>query len=200
MSRALPVTEHFYTVQGEGCNTGTAAYFVRLAGCNVCCPWCDSKNSWTAEEAVPMSPEEILETVRSSGAETVVITGGEPLMHDLDELCRVLKTSGLHLFLETSGSSPKSGEFDWICVSPKRNRLPLEENYRAADELKVVVGGEEDFEWAEMNASKVRRECVLFLQPEWGSLDRSLPLIVEYVKRHPEWRISLQTHKFMNIP
>ena len=200
MNRTLPVTEHFYTVQGEGANTGKAAYFVRLAGCNVRCSWCDSRNSWTEESAAKMTPEEILEVVRGAGAENVVITGGEPLMHDLDCLCRILKEAGMKVFLETSGSSPKSGSFDWICLSPKRNRLPLEENYHAADELKVVVGSDADFEWAEMNASKVGPVCRLFLQPEWNSLETALPMIVDYVKRNPKWQISLQTHKFMNIP
>lgn len=197
---SLPVAESFYSIQGEGFNTGRAAYFIRLGGCDVHCPWCDSGNTWDSS-AFPERPvADIIGDIAATPAENVVITGGEPLLHPLGPLCRLLKDSGYRIFLETSGTHPLSGCFDWICLSPKRHRPPLEEVTAAADEIKTVIGSESDFEWAEQCRRGTKEGCMLFLQPEWNRMETAMPAITEYVRNHPEWRISLQTHKFMNIP
>lgn len=196
----LPLVESFYTVQGEGLNAGRAAYFIRLAGCNVHCPWCDAKYTWNESSFEQVDVVRIADMASSSGASVAVITGGEPLVHHLDGLCGILKSRGFEILLETSGSRPLSGCFDWICVSPKRKAEPLPEVLAEADELKVVISSEEDFHWAERNASGVGRACALLLQPEWDRREEVLPLMIDYVKRHPKWRISLQTHKYMDIP
>lgn len=196
----LPVVERFYTLQGEGFHSGKPAFFIRLAGCDVGCPWCDSKESWSAEKYPVADVEVLADDVIASGAKAVVVTGGEPLLHNLDGLCTSLGRTGAEIYLETSGSAPASGRFDWICLSPKRNKAPLAEMLAVADELKVVIGEADDFGWAEENAAKVRPECRLYLQPEWGRMRQIMPDIVEYAKRHPEWSVSLQTHKFMDIP
>lgn len=203
--RLLPLVESFYTIQGEGFHTGKPAYFIRLGGCDVGCRWCDSKESWNPDRFPPVEIEEIVRQAAATPAKAIVITGGEPMNYPLDMLCNLLKDYGLEIFLETSGSSPMSGKFDWICLSPKRNKPPMEEFFPVADELKVIVETPEDFEWAEENRRKVleaRRcgQCLFYLQPEWSKMKQISPAIVDYVKEHPEWNISVQTHKFLRIP
>lgn len=208
--RLLPLVESFYTIQGEGFHTGKPAFFIRLGGCDVGCRWCDSKESWNPDRFPPVEIEEIVRQAAATPAKAIVITGGEPMNYPLDRLCNLLKDYGLDIFLETSGSSPMSGKFDWICLSPKRNKPPREEFFPLADELKVIVETPEDFEWAEENRRKVLeaqrcgnpspRKCMFFLQPEWSRMKQIAPAIVEYVKAHPEWNISVQTHKFLRIP
>lgn len=196
----LPIMEEFYTIQGEGANTGTAAYFIRLGGCDVGCHWCDVKESWDALKHPLVSISELVERALSTPAKTVVITGGEPLMYDLNPLTEALKQAGIRLLLETSGAYPLSGIWDWICVSPKKFKVPLPEVLEVAHELKVVVFNKTDFEWAEKHAVSTHQSCQLFLQPEWSKVELVTPLIVEYVKANPAWKISLQTHKYMDIP
>lgn len=196
----LPLMEHFYTVQGEGFNTGTAAYFFRLAGCDVGCSWCDVKESWSAEGAPLVSISEMIRYTRSTDSEAVVITGGEPCMYDLTELTAELIEEELDLWLETSGAYPITGDWHWICLSPKRWKACLEENYPKADELKVVIARRQDLEWAEEHATNVGDDCLLYLQPEWDRREEMMPLIIDYIKRNPKWAISLQTHKYMHIP
>ena len=194
------MVEDFYTIQGEGFHSGKPAYFIRLGGCDVGCRWCDAKFTWNARMFPPVSVGEIVERAASHEAGAIVITGGEPLKYPLGRLTELLHDRGLEIFLETSGSQPLSGEFDWICLSPKRQSPPLEELCRAADELKVIVEGPEDFLWAEENARRVGAECMLFLQPEWSRYGEVIADIVEYAKHNPKWNVSVQTHKFMNIP
>lgn len=202
--RCLPIVEHFYTVQGEGFHTGEATYFIRLGGCDVGCSWCDAKYTWSAKKFAPTAVSEVVASAAASGTRAVVITGGEPLLYPLDVLTAQLHAAGLSIYLETSGSHPFSGEWDWVCLSPKRRKAPLAEAYARASELKVVVESREDFEWAEYNAEQLGeragKECRLYLQPEWSVTEKMTPLIVEYVKRHPEWSVSIQTHKYMQIP
>jgi organic radical activating enzyme len=198
--RLLPVMEMFYSLQGEGFHTGKAASFVRIGGCDVGCHWCDVKESWDASVHPLTSVEKIVETVCSFPAKAVVITGGEPLMYKLDKLCALLKSNGISIFIETSGAYPISGRFDWVCLSPKANQPPLPEVLLMADELKVIVHDESDFDWAEENAAKVKERCLLYLQPEWSQYKMMLPLIVDYVQKNPKWMVSLQSHKYMNIP
>lgn len=198
--RLLPVMEMFYSLQGEGYNTGKAASFVRIGGCDVGCHWCDVKESWDAAIHPLTSVEKIAETVCSFPAKAVVITGGEPLMYKLDVLCAKLREKGIQIFIETSGAYPLSGRFDWICLSPKANHPPLTETLMSADELKVIVHDDSDFEWAEENAALVKEKCLLYLQPEWSQHKLMLPLIIDYVQKNPQWMVSLQSHKFMNIP
>jgi len=196
----LPLMEDFYTIQGEGHHAGEAAYFVRLGGCDVGCVWCDVKDSWDKEKH-PMT--EIKYMVRKAldfPSRSVVITGGEPLLYDLTHLSGALKEAGFKTWLETSGAYPLSGTWDWICVSPKKFKAPMKEVLREADELKVVVFNKSDFAWAKKNAAMVSDSCHLFLQPEYGAFNKMMPLIVEFVKQHPEWKISLQVHKVMQIP
>lgn len=197
---AFPVMEYYYTIQGEGYNTGKSAFFIRLGGCDVGCVWCDVKDSWESAKHPVMSIDEMLELIKVAGAQRVVITGGEPAMYDLRQLTRLLKASGLELFLETSGAYPITGDWDWICVSPKKFKAPLESSLQLADELKVIVFNNSDFSWGDQHAAKVKAACKLFLQPEYSVQHRMLPGIIEYAKSHPEWRISLQTHKVMQIP
>lgn len=198
--KLLPLVENFYTIQGEGYNTGKAAYFIRLGGCDVGCSWCDAKQTWNPKSFPPVEVEYIIDEVIKYPAKSIVITGGEPLRYPLDYLCEKLKEHGLEIFLETSGTEPLSGRFDWICLSPKKNKNPLKENYQFASELKVIILDEEDFAWAEQNGRMVGKNCRLYLQPEWSRSKTILPKIIEYVKENPAWNISLQTHKFMNIP
>lgn len=198
--RMLPLVEDFYTIQGEGYHTGKPAYFIRLGGCDVGCSWCDAKLTWNPKHFPPVEVDEIVARAASFPARAIVITGGEPLMYPLDYLTGELKRLGLEIFLETSGSHPFSGEFDWVCLSPKRKQPPLEEAFGRAHELKVIVESEEDFAWAEENARKVGPDCLLFLQPEWSRYEALVPVIVEYAKQNPKWNISVQTHKFMHIP
>lgn len=192
--------EHFYTIQGEGANTGKAAYFIRIGGCDVGCVWCDVKESWDANLHPTHSVEEMVEWVSASGTPNVVITGGEPAMYDLAPLTQAMDTLGVAKLIETSGAHPLTGTWDWVCLSPKKFKQPVPEIYAHAHELKVVIYNKHDFEWAEAHAAKVNSNCQLFLQPEWSKKDAMHDLIVEYVKSHPKWRISLQTHKYLNIP
>lgn len=201
--RLLPLVESFYTIQGEGFHTGKPAFFIRLGGCDVGCRWCDSKESWNPDRFPPVDIETIVSQAAATPARAIVITGGEPMNYQLDMLCNMLKEYGLEIFLETSGSSPMSGHFDWICLSPKRNKPPKEEFFRVADELKVIVETPADFEWAEENRRKileVQSSCLFYLQPEWSRMKTVAPYIIDYVKEHPEWNISIQAHKFLHIP
>lgn len=197
---ALPVMESFYTLQGEGFHSGKAAYFIRLGGCDVGCVWCDVKESWDASVHPLFSLEAIVQEAELYPGRMAVVTGGEPLMHNLDGLTARLKRAGFQTNIETSGAHPLSGEWDWICFSPKKFKAPVEEMYAAAHELKVIVYNRSDFEFAEQHAAKVNGDCKLFLQVEWDRRDRMMPEVVEYVKANPQWRVSIQTHKYMNIP
>ncbi len=197
---ALPLMEDFYTIQGEGYHTGKPAYFTRVGGCDVGCSWCDVKESWNAD-IWPLTPtDEIVKRVVNCPAKAVVVTGGEPLMYNLDYFCSQLKKAGFETYLETSGSHPLSGSWDWICLSPKKYSPPLEEIYSRADEYKVIIQSKGDFNWAEKNISRLRKDCKLYLQPEWSVAEEVMPLIVDYVQQNPGWNISLQSHKYMRIP
>ncbi|MDR0907742.1 MAG: 7-carboxy-7-deazaguanine synthase QueE [Rikenellaceae bacterium] len=198
--RMLPLVEDFYTLQGEGFHTGRAAYFIRLGGCDVGCRWCDAKDTWNPRVHPPVAVAEIVGRASEYPARAVVVTGGEPLMYPLDELCGELHKRDIEIFLETSGSHPFSGSFDWVCLSPKKQQPPLDEAWARADELKVIIETESDLGWAEQCAGRVGEDCRLFLQPEWSRRDEVMPAIVEYIKAHPKWRISLQAHKYMRIP
>ena len=198
--RKLPLVEDFYTIQGEGFHSGKPAYFIRLGGCDVGCRWCDAKYTWNPRIYPPVEVETIVERAASYPAQAIVLTGGEPLLYPLDELCNALNSRGLEIFLETSGSHPFSGRFDWVCLSPKRQMPPLDEAFGRAHELKVIISSEDDFAWAEENARRVGRYCRLYLQPEWSVFESIMPAIVEYAKQNPKWCISTQTHKFMKIP
>lgn len=195
----LPLMEEFYTIQGEGFHTGTAAYFIRVGGCDVGCHWCDVKESWNADLHPPTLIDKMVETATAQ-ANTVVITGGEPLMWNMDPLTIKLKEKGMKVHIETSGAYQLSGVWDWICLSPKKNKLPTESVYEKADELKVIIFNKHDFIFAEEQAALTNPNAILFLQPEWSKCDEMTPLIVDYVMNNPKWRISLQTHKFLNIP
>jgi len=194
-----PLMEDFYTIQGEGAHTGKAAYFIRLAGCDVKCWWCDVKDSWDGDKHPKVNAGEIVKRAEDSGAKIAVITGGEPLLHDLTPLTTLLKSKGFKVHIETSGSSQLSGNLDWITLSPKRFKPPVDEIYPYVDELKVVVLRNKDLAWAEEHAAKCPKGTTLLLQPEWDTPE-SVPLIINYVKENPQWGISLQTHKYMNIP
>ena len=197
---ALPLMEHFCTLQGEGRFTGYAAYFIRLGGCDVGCVWCDVKESWDMSKhpLVPIST--IVDWVVASGVDIAVITGGEPLMHDLTSLTSSLKQKGIRVHIETSGAHPLSGQWDWICLSPKKFKAPLKEVIEAAHELKVIVYNKSDFEWAENHSQQVSSNCLLYLQPEWSRASEMNPQIVSYIKSNPKWILSLQTHKYLDIP
>lgn len=195
----LPLMEEFYTIQGEGSHTGTAAYFIRIGGCDVGCHWCDVKESWNAELHPPTTVEKIVANAVQY-ADTVVITGGEPLTWDMTLLTSKLKEHNLKIHIETSGAYPLSGTWDWICLSPKKNKLPTQTVYNNADELKVIIFNKHDFVFAEEQAAKVNSKALLFLQPEWSKKEEMTPLIVDYVMNNPKWRVSLQTHKYLNIP
>lgn len=197
-SAVLPVVETFHSVQGEGVWAGTNAFFIRLAGCDVGCPWCDTKHSWNVRRHPQRLITDLIAEAKAANPAIVIITGGEPLMHDLSSLSNGLRAAGLRVHLETSGAYPFSGSFDWITFSPKRSKPPHESIYSLASELKVVVSEQADLSWAEDQATKIPTAAVRLLQPEWGTPD-SYSLIFDYVLSHPEWRISLQTHKFTNI-
>ncbi|MGV3504880.1 MAG: 7-carboxy-7-deazaguanine synthase QueE [Adhaeribacter sp.] len=192
--------EAFYTIQGEGFYSGQAAYFIRLAGCDVGCHWCDVKESWDAEAHPLVAVADIVAAARAFPGRLVVITGGEPLLYNLDALTRALKEAGFQVNIETSGAYPLSGTLDWICLSPKKFKAPVESVLPKAQELKVVVFHPSDFAWAETFAGQMAPGTRLYLQPEWSKHEQMLPLIVDYVKQHPHWQVSLQTHKYMNIP
>lgn len=196
----LPLMEEFYTIQGEGYNTGKAAYFIRLGGCDVGCHWCDVKESWDAE-LHPLTPADVIVDHASQfPSKAVVVTGGEPLIYNLDYLTAQLKQKGIKTFIETSGAYPLSGSWDWICLSPKKFKAPVPGIALDADELKVIVFNKSDFAWAEQHAKMVSDKCKLYLQPEWSHAKEMTPLIVDYVMANPQWEISLQTHKYLNIP
>ena len=207
-TQLLPVMEHFYTIQGEGFHQGRAAFFVRLGGCDVGCVWCDVKDSWDANAHPKKSVTAIAATIventpspNTTAAKTlVVITGGEPLMHDLTELTNALQSNGFETNIETSGAHPLSGNWDWICLSPKKFKAPLPEIIPLANELKVVIFNQSDFKWAEEYAAMVSPTCKLYLQPEWDKAAVVTPLIIEYIKQHPQWELSLQIHKYINVP
>lgn len=196
----IPLVEEFYTIQGEGYHTGKAAYFIRVGGCDVGCSWCDTKFSWNPDLHPVVPAEQIISNVLTHPASAVVVTGGEPLMVNMDFLTGRLKEKGIETFLETSGAHPFSGEWDWICFSPKKSLLPREEYFGMAHELKVVIAGKEDLEWAVQNGEKVNKSCKLYLQPEWSRREEILPLIIDFAKENPRWMISLQSHKYMRIP
>lgn len=196
----LPLMEDFYTIQGEGHYQGQAAYFIRLGGCDVGCVWCDVKESWNASAHPVVSVHEITQRVKSAGSPVAVITGGEPLMYDLTALTESLQAEGIRTHIETSGVYPVTGAWNWICFSPKKFKAPHSSILSRADELKIIVYNSTDFDWAEKFEEQVNRSCELFLQPEWSREKEMLPLIIDYVKSNPRWKISLQIHKYMNIP
>lgn len=196
----LPVMEAFYTLQGEGAHQGRAAYFIRLGGCDVGCVWCDVKDSWDAAKHPLVSIDEMVAKAASHLGRLAVVTGGEPLMHPLDALTDALHAAGFETNIETSGSSPLSGHWDWICLSPKKFKAPIDEVIVKAHELKVVVFNKHDFEWAEKYAALVNPNCKLYLQPEWDKATEMTPLILDYIRSNPQWRLSLQVHKYLNIP
>ena len=196
----LPVMEQFLTLQGEGRFTGHTAYFIRLGGCDVGCVWCDVKESWDMSKHPLYDITTLVKNVQASGSNLVVITGGEPFMHDLTELTRILSDHQVRTHVETSGAHPISGSWDWITLSPKKFKAPLDEALQMANELKVIIYNKSDFEWAEKYAQQVNENCLLYLQPEWSKSSEMNPLIIEYVKQHPKWILSLQTHKFLDIP
>jgi len=208
----LPVMESFYTLQGEGYHQGKAAYFIRLGGCDVGCVWCDVKDSWDADIHPRYNVDEIVSKLHTelgfknlefgtiNNKPIIVITGGEPLMHNLDKLTKALQNLGFETNIETSGSSPLSGNWNWICLSPKKFKAPLPEILQVANELKIVVFNKSDFKWAEKYAALVHPNCLLYLQPEWDKSSTVTPLIIEYIKENPKWRLSLQIHKYINVP
>ena len=196
----LPVMEHFYTLQGEGFHQGRAAYFIRLGGCDVGCVWCDVKESWDADKHPKFDVQSLRLEVKKTPAEIIVITGGEPLMHDLTELTRELRAAGFKTHLETSGAYSLTGSWDWICLSPKKFKAPLPGILAKANELKVIIFNRSDFEWAQKYAAQVSADCKLFLQPEWDKADQMTPLIINYIKANPKWELSLQIHKYINVP
>ncbi|OFX41330.1 MAG: 7-carboxy-7-deazaguanine synthase QueE [Bacteroidetes bacterium GWA2_32_17] len=200
LGKKLPIIEKFYSIQGEGYNTGKAAYFLRIAGCDIACSWCDTKFSWNNNSEWLMSVEEIIEIASKFPAKAVVVTGGEPLCYNLDLLCNNLKKKNIETYLETCGAYILTGVWDWICLSPKKQNPPLSEIYTKANELKVIIQNSQDFIWAEENSKKVNANCKLFLQPEWSKFGEIIDEVVEYVKANPKWNISIQAHKYMHIP
>jgi organic radical activating enzyme len=197
---SYPVMEMFYSLQGEGYHQGKAAYFIRLAGCDVGCVWCDVKDSWDASKHPVLSIEHIVETALQHPARLAIITGGEPLLYNLNPLTAALKAAGFQTNIETSGSSPMSGQWDWVCLSPKKFKAPLAENLPLASELKVVVFNNSDFDWAETYAKQVTPNCKLYLQPEWDKQAQITPVVIEYVKENPKWELSAQLHKYIQVP
>lgn len=196
----VPLIDQFYTLQGEGFYGGEAAYFIRVGGCDIGCRWCDEKISWTPALHNSVSIDEIIKTIQPLKGKTLVVTGGEPSLYNLSLLTEQAHKIGFKTHVETSGAYPLTGDWDWVCVSPKPQSGPIEENFKKANELKVIIFNPEDIEWAEQCAAKVSEDCKLYLQPEWSKHEENTPLIVEYVKENPKWRISIQSHKFMKIP
>jgi 7-carboxy-7-deazaguanine synthase len=196
----LPIMESFYTIQGEGFHQGRAAYFIRLGGCDVGCFWCDVKDSWDASKHPLINIDEMVAGAKEYPGRLAVITGGEPLLHDLSELTSQLHEAGFETNIETSGSSPLSGEWDWICLSPKKFKAPVPELVPFANELKVVIYNKHDFTWAETYAAQVNENCKLYLQPEWDKAAEITPLLIDYIKANPKWELSLQVHKYINVP
>ena len=197
--QVVPLMEAFYTIQGEGYHKGSAAYFVRIGGCDVGCHWCDVKESWDAEKHPPTEISTIIQQAKQY-SDTIVVTGGEPLMWNMGPLTKELKKNNKKTHIETSGAHPLTGDWDWICLSPKKAKLPIEDAYNYADELKIIIYNNHDFIFAEEQAKKVNKNAILFLQPEWGKREKMMPLMVEFVKKNPKWKLSLQTHKYLNIP
>ncbi len=199
-TNTYPVMEHFYTLQGEGLHTGKAAYFIRLGGCDVGCVWCDVKDSWDASMHPQMTTDEIVKIASAENGRIAVVTGGEPAMYDLSPLSNALHKAGFKVHIETSGAYPINGDIDWITLSPKKFKGPVDESLEIANELKVVVFNKSDLKWAEEHALKVNSNCLLYLQPEWSKREINTPLIIDFIKEHPQWQLSLQTHKYINIP
>ena len=195
----LPVMESFYSIQGEGFFSGTAAYFLRIGGCDVGCHWCDVKESWD-ENNHPIIP--VKEIVKKSleFSDCIIVTGGEPLIWNMGPLTKELKKFNKKTHIETSGAHPLTGNWDWVCLSPKKAKLPIEDAYNYADELKIIIYNNHDFIFAEEQAKKVNKNAILYLQPEWGKREKMMPLMVDFVKKNPKWKLSLQTHKYLNIP
>lgn len=198
--KLLPLVEEFYTLQGEGFHTGRAAYFIRIGGCDVGCSWCDAKFTWNPKMFPPLPVDGIVERASQCNAKTVVVTGGEPSLYPLDYLCNQLQSRGVQTFVETSGAHPLTGKWDWICLSPKKHSPPVDNIHMMADELKVIITNPSDLDWAEQNAALVKSTCRLYLQPEWSVYTKIIETLVEYVKEHTKWQVSLQAHKFMHIP
>jgi len=196
----LPIMEEFYSIQGEGANTGKPAYFIRVGGCDVGCHWCDVKESWNPNLHPLTAVDQVVNNVKQFPAQSIVITGGEPLLYNLDYMTNELANNGVEVFLETSGAHPLSGTWHWICLSPKKTLPPLPEVYKRADELKVIIFNKDDIKWAEEHAAKTSSTCKLYMQPEWSNRDKVMPMIIDYVMENPKWNISLQTHKIMQIP
>ena len=192
--------ELFYSLQGEGYHQGKAAFFIRLAGCDVGCVWCDVKDSWDASKHPVISVEEIVAAATAHPSRIAIVTGGEPLLHQLDPLTTALKAAGFQTHIETSGSSPMSGSWDWVCLSPKKFKAPLAESVKAANELKVVVFNKSDFDWANSFVNDVNTDCKKYLQPEWEKSDAMTPLVIEYIKSNPSWELSAQLHKYIQVP
>jgi 7-carboxy-7-deazaguanine synthase len=197
---SYPVMEHFYTLQGEGFYAGQAAYFIRLGGCDVGCVWCDVKESWDADAHPKMTVDTMVATASTHPGRIVVITGGEPSMYNLTPITQAFKAAGFRVHIETSASSPLTGDLDWVTLSPKKFKAPLPENMYLAHELKIIIFNKSDFKWAEEFAAQVGPQCKLYLQPEWDKKDIMTPVIIEYIQQHPQWQLSLQTHKYINIP
>jgi organic radical activating enzyme len=197
--KMLPLMEDFYTIQGEGYHTGRAAYFIRVGGCDVGCHWCDVKESWDPEKHPPTGIDHIINNAVKY-SKTIVVTGGEPLTWDMGPLTDGLKKAGLQVHIETSGAYPLTGTWDWFCLSPKKLKMPLPECYEAAQELKVIIYNRHDLAFAKAESQKVSPNCKLYLQPEWSVREKMIPIITEFVMEHPEWQVSLQTHKYLNIP
>lgn len=196
----LPLMEEFYTIQGEGFHKGTASYFIRVGGCDVGCPWCDVKQSWDPS-IHPLTSVEQIASKAARYSDTIIITGGEPLIYNLTPLTKLLKAKGLNTHIETCGAYPLSGTWDWICLSPKRAKLPVDEVYDKANELKIIIHNKGDFKFAESEAEKItNKNCILYLQPEWSKREKMMHQIVDYVMKNPKWKVSLQTHKYLNIP
>tara|TARA_B100000579_G_C22835406_1_gene858434 strand:- start:2105 stop:2722 length:618 start_codon:yes stop_codon:yes gene_type:complete len=195
----IPVMESFYSIQGEGVHTGKPSYFIRLAGCDVNCDWCDVKDSWEVDENQYKTVDEIINEVKKYNVEIVIITGGEPLMHNLTNLTLALKKIHKRIHIETSGTHPMSGNFDWICFSPKKFKKPLNEFFKISNELKIIINSDSDFRWAEYLLKKVKNKPELILQPEWSKSEKMNPQILDYIKSNPKWRISLQTHKYLDV-
>lgn len=198
--KKLPLIDEFYTIQGEGFHMGKPAYFIRIGGCDIGCNWCDTKISWRADKHKLAKVERIAETAERSASGVIVVTGGEPTTYNLEPLSDALSEKNVDLHLETSGAYPLTGEWDWICLSPKKQQPPQNDIYALANELKIIVESEDDFEWAEENAKLVNSDCKLYLQPEWSKRSELTPKIVEYVKKNIKWSVSIQAHKFMKIP
>ena len=195
----LPIMEQFYTIQGEGYYKGTASYFIRVGGCDVGCHWCDVKESWDAKKHPPTAIDTIVNEA-SKQSNIIIITGGEPLMWNMNPITKLLKEKGMQTHIETSGAYTLTGQWDWICLSPKKTKLPKEEAYQNANELKCIIHNKSDFLFAEQQAQQVSENCILYLQPEWSKREKMIPLIVDYVMQNPKWKVSLQTHKYLRIP